>query len=67
MERLEKAFEAFDKDKNGKISAQELKLMLESTTKFDLDAYKRLISEVDQNGDELVDFKEFKDMMIGLV
>lgn len=67
MERIEKAFEAFDKDKNGKISAQELKLMLESTTKLELDAYKRLINEVDQNGDELVDFKEFKDMMSGLV
>lgn len=67
LERLEKAFEAFDKDKNGKISAQELKLMLESTTKLELDTYKRLIQEVDQNGDELVDFKEFKDMMSGLV
>ena len=67
LERLEKAFEAFDKDKNGKISAQELKLMLESTVKLDLDAYKKLIQDVDQNGDDLVDFREFKDMMGGLV
>jgi calcium-dependent protein kinase len=67
LERLEKAFEAFDKDKNGKISAQELKLMLESTVKLDLEAYKKLIQDVDQNGDDLVDFREFKDMMSGLV
>ena len=67
LERLETAFQAFDKDNNGKISAEELKLMLDSNVKFDLNAYSKLIAEVDQNGDEMVDFKEFKDMMLSLV
>lgn len=67
IERLELAFQAFDKDKNGKISAEELKLMLETDSKLDIEAYAKLISEVDQNGDEMVDFKEFKDMMLSLL
>ncbi|OMJ83887.1 hypothetical protein SteCoe_15116 [Stentor coeruleus] len=67
IERLEAAFQAFDKDQNGKISAEELKLMLESNTRLQLGAYSKLILDVDQNGDEMVDFKEFKDMMLSLV
>ena len=67
IERLEAAFNAFDKDRNGKISAEELKLMLESNQKLEISAYSKLIGEVDQNGDEMVDFKEFKDMMLALL
>ena len=44
LERLETAFQAFDKDNNGKISAEELKLMLDSNVKFDLNAYSKLIA-----------------------
>ena len=67
VERLEAAFHAFDKDNNGKISAEELKLMLDSKPKLEITAYRKLISEVDQNGDQLVDFKEFEAMMLSLV
>ena len=67
VERLEAAFHAFDKDNNGKISAEELKLMLDSKPKLEITAYKKLINEVDQNGDELVDFKEFEAMMLSLI
>ena len=62
-ERLQSAFEAFDRDKNGKISAQELKAMLENGNKLEIEVYSKLIREVDQNGDSLVDFREFLDMM----
>jgi calcium-dependent protein kinase len=62
-ERLRSAFEAFDRDKNGKISAQELKVMLEGGNKLEIEVYNKLIREVDQNEDNFVDFKEFLDMM----
>lgn len=63
QERLEAAFEAFDRDGNGKITAEELKYMLQSSNELDLATYKLLIKEVDLNNDEMVDFKEFKAMM----
>jgi calcium-dependent protein kinase len=63
LERLEAAFEAFDRDGNGKITAEELKYMLQSSSELDLTTYKLLIKEVDQNNDEMVDFNEFKAMM----
>ena len=63
IERLRSAFEAFDKDKNGKISAQELKSMLENGDKLEMEVYNKIIHEVDQNSDNLIDFREFLDMM----
>lgn len=62
-EKLEAAFKAFDTDHNGKITAQELKSFLESNIKIDISAYKKLIEQVDKNGDGVIDFDEFKDMM----
>lgn len=67
IERLEAAFQAFDKDNDGKISAEELKIMLDSNPSLEIAAYNKLIQEVDQNGDQLIDFKEFKDMMFSLL
>lgn len=66
-EKLEAAFKAFDHDNNGKITAQELKYLLESHIKYDITTYSKLIEQVDQNGDGMIDFKEFKDMMISLM
>ena len=66
-ERLDAAFQAFDRDSNGKITAQELKYILESEIKLDITAYTKLINQVDKNGDGVIDFKEFKDMMIALI
>ena len=62
-EKLEAAFKAFDTDHNGKITAQELKSFLESEVKVDISAYRRLIQQVDKNGDGVIDFDEFKEMM----
>ena len=66
-ERLDAAFQAFDRDSNGKITAQELKYLLESEIKLDITAYDRLIQQVDRNGDGVIDVKEFKEMMIALI
>lgn len=54
----------FDKDNSGAISSDELKICLQSEdqtlTDEDVNA---LISEVDQNRDGLIDYKEFIEMM----
>ena len=66
-ERLDAAFIAFDNDKNGKISALELKEMLDNNQDLEIDEYTNLIKEVDQNGDGCVDLTEFKIMMLSLL
>ena len=66
-EKLEATFKAFDRDHNGKITAQELKYFLESNIKIDISAYNKLILQVDKNGDGEIDFQEFREMMRTLV
>ncbi|XVF33481.1 hypothetical protein REPUB_Repub17cG0172200 [Reevesia pubescens] len=59
------AFLIFDTDKNGLISAKELRKVLISLgfTKCSLQECKRMIRGVDKDGDGFVDFKEFRSMM----
>ena len=65
-ERLEATFNLFDKDGSGKITAKELKEILEIHDVED-SSWDNLIAEVDSNGDGGVDLKEFKDMMLALL
>ena len=61
-EKLEATFKMFDKDGNGKISADEIRIILGNTNeKSALDA---IINEVDVNGDGEVSLIEFKEMML---
>ncbi|XP_078167389.1 uncharacterized protein LOC144562102 [Carex rostrata] len=64
-EALVEAFEVFDRDKNGLISAGELRRVLVGLgySKCSLTECRRMIRGVDKNGDGMVDFKEFKSMM----
>lgn len=59
------AFLIFDTDKNGLISAKELRNVLLSLgfSKCSLQECKRMIRGVDKDGDGFVDFKEFRSMM----
>jgi len=63
-DELKEAFDVFDKDGNGKITAQELadtmKALGENLTHEDIEF---MMSEVDQNDDKEIDFEEFKKMM----
>ena len=66
-EALQSAFEVFDSDKDGFISAPELHRVLSSLgdDHISMDDCRYMISCVDADGDELVDFKEFQKLMAG--
>jgi len=63
-DELKEAFDVFDKDGNGKITAAELaetmKALGENLSHEDIEF---MMSEVDQNNDKEIDFDEFKKMM----
>ena len=61
---LKIAFDVFDKDKSGGISASELKLLLGESNVHTKDVvWKNMIKEIDLNGDGQISFEEFKNMM----
>jgi calcium-dependent protein kinase len=62
-EKLEATFKMFDKDGNGKISADEIRSILGASTS-DKSALESIINEVDSNGDGEISLVEFKEMML---
>ena len=60
-DRLQKAFSMFDKDGNGRLSLEEIKIFFGGNDK----TWKKVLKEIDDNGDGEVDFNEFKKMMVG--
>ncbi|RWR94683.1 putative calcium-binding protein CML25 [Cinnamomum micranthum f. kanehirae] len=64
MEDLRSAFEVFDQDRNGLISAEELQHVLGAMgEKASLGDCRMMINGVDRNGDGAVNFEEFIKMM----
>lgn len=61
--RLLKAFQAFDLNQDGTISAEELRSLLGGGHNYPEAAWTQLIQEADRNGDGVVDFEEFVAMM----
>jgi Ca2+-binding EF-hand superfamily protein len=59
------AFNYFDKDKSGKLSAEEIKVVLGvlGDDKEGGELVKNIIKEVDVNGDGEVSYDEFKNLM----
>lgn len=57
------AFEVFDKDGNGVITAEEIRDVLSDDFLADEKVWEDIIQEVDSNGDGMIDLKEFLDLM----
>ncbi|KAK4804174.1 hypothetical protein SAY86_003991 [Trapa natans] len=63
-ETLRDAFDYYDLDRNGLISAEELHSVLGKLgEKFSLSDCRKMIRSVDRDGDGNVNFEEFKEMM----
>jgi calcium-dependent protein kinase len=62
-ENLKVAFNMFDKDKSGKINAQELKQVLGKEGQIKEKVWNQIINEIDVNGDGEISFVEFQTMM----
>lgn len=62
-EKLEQAFNLFDKDNGGTISSEEVKEVLGIGKNIDEKVWNAIILEVDANGDGEISFEEFKTMM----
>lgn len=60
---LKAAFQLFDRDNGGSISAQEVAEILGHNMAKDKAVWDDIIKEVDLNGDGQIDFTEFKQMM----
>ncbi|CAN1122769.1 Probable calcium-binding protein CML23 [Linum perenne] len=61
---LKDAFDLYDMDKNGLISANELHAVMKMLgLKCSMGDCKKMIRQVDQDGDGSVNFEEFKKMM----
>lgn len=60
QDRLVTVFNAYDKDCNGTISIEELKDFLGEDSKVEEHVWQKIIAEVDENGDGVIDLNEFK-------
>lgn len=64
-QNLELCFKAFDLDGSGTISLDELTYIFKKGDKSsnDIEAFKKILAEADENGDGEISFDEFKDIM----
>jgi len=64
-ESLKAAFEAFDKDNSGKLSAAEIRNMIVNCgERIDEDEVDEMMGDIDNSGDGMVDFKEFAEFVM---
>ncbi|XP_057443327.1 probable calcium-binding protein CML25 [Lotus japonicus] len=66
LENLRDAFSVFDIDGNGSITAEELHNVMASLgDECSLEECQKMIGGVDSDGDGMIDFEEFRTMMMG--
>ena len=73
-ENLRTAFDILDKDGNGQITLEELQECFQMSNLDEhvgqgegANLWKKMMTEIDKNGDGIIDFEEFKTHMQGLV
>ncbi|CAG9319801.1 unnamed protein product [Blepharisma stoltei] len=59
-ENLKAAFNLFDKDKSGTISAAEIRMVLDTGNMANSKIWDEILGEVDTNGDGVIDLREFE-------
>ena len=62
-ENLEDAFKLFDRDHSGTISAEELMDVLGQNADLPKEIWNEVLREADQNGDGVIDLREFVNLM----
>jgi calcium-dependent protein kinase len=62
-QNLRRAFDLFDSDKSGSISAAELKKVLQGGNNTDDHVWKQIIKAFDQNSDGEIDLREFEEII----
>ncbi len=61
---LEAAFKLFDRDGSGKLSADELRSVFDTSgTRKDQSLWQEIMREVDRDGDGVISFQEFSEVM----
>jgi calcium-dependent protein kinase len=61
---LKQAFDLFDLDANGQITPRELKHILgNKDSDIKDEEWEQIIADYDKNGDGMINFQEFKNMM----
>lgn len=64
--KIDRLFELYDRNRNGSISADELRAVMKAISPDDVDedAVQSMIEEADTNGNGQIEFEEFKAIMI---
>lgn len=62
-ENLEAAFRMFDADQSGGITADEIRNILGKNTEMPDGVWKEILTDADENGDGIIDIKEFLGLM----
>ena len=61
---IEQAFQALDEDQNGKIDLNDLKHFVDLAEEDEDYLWGRILADVDEKGDGVIDYTEFKHMML---
>lgn len=66
-EKITACFNLFDRDKSGSISIHEFQKKFQKAGGVDNNMWKEMINEADKNGDGVIDFQEFKELLKKLI